>query len=79
MFFLGIHERYQSSHLTLGKKANKHQHVCIRPRHQPAGADRAGQATVQLSRDRGGHLQQTWSSGPEESVAGWHPDTGKEQ
>ena len=50
--------------------------VCICSRHQPAGADRAGQTTVQLSRDRGGHLQQTWSSGPEESVAGRHPDTG---
>lgn len=45
-------------------------------RHQPSGADRAGEASVQLSRDCGGHLQQAWSSGPEESVFGWHPDTG---
>lgn len=47
------------------------------PRHQPAGADRAVQASVQLCRDCGGHLQRTWSPRPQESILGWHPDTGE--
>lgn len=37
------------------------------------------QEPIQLCGDCGGHLQQTWSSGPEEGISGWHPDTGKQK
>lgn len=50
---------------------------CGPHRHQSAGTDRPGQTSVQLRGDCGGRLQQAWSSGLEEGISGWHPDTGK--